>query len=310
MLKHLPSPLVIALSAVIFGLSTIGHTLPLYSVTLGKLMTASQRGRARLAQVSAAIGQSWIGVNNWLIAHTQTVHWEVTGIESLDPRRWYLVLSNHVSGLDIPVLQKVFHRKVPFLRFFLKKELIWVPVLGAAWWALDFPFMKRHSQEELEKNPSLRLEDAEATREACAKFRHVPTSILNYVEGTRFSQSKHEAQKSPYRHLLRPKAGGIAHAISAMGTQFTSLLDVTIHYPEGKASLVDLIKGRVPRIRVHVQERPIPADLLHGDYIADPAYRERFKAWLSSIWEEKDALLERWKSGDGSDAQTDSPAPA
>ncbi len=65
------------------------------------------------------------------------------GVDSLHQRGWYLVSSNHQSWVDILVLQRIFHGRIPFLKFFLKQELIWVPVIGLAWWALDFPFMKR-----------------------------------------------------------------------------------------------------------------------------------------------------------------------
>lgn len=298
MFRSLPMPVRAAIGMVGVVLSTLYWCAQLCAVTLVKLIIPMPAVRLRLSQTLAKIAQNWIGVNNWLMDNTQRVHWEISGLEGLSPRRWYLVLSNHISGLDIPVLQKVFHRNVPFLRFFLKQELIWVPVLGQAWWALDYPFMQRHSPAQLAKNPALRLEDVAATRRACEKFRQVPTAILNYVEGTRFSPAKHAKQNSPYRHLLRPKAGGIAYAISAMGSQFTSLLDVTIHYPDGKADLWDMLSGRVRRIVVHVQERAIPHEFIEGDYSEDEEYRTHFKEWLNEMWEEKDALLERLKQNE------------
>lgn len=292
MLRSLPMPLRTALGVLGFLCNTLFWCVVLFAVTLSKLLTRSEERRLAHSAALAEIAQRWIGVNTWLMEKLVTVQWDVTGLEGLDPHKWYLVISNHCSGLDIPVLQKVFHRRIPFIRFFLKKNLIWVPILGQAWWALDFPFMNRHSAAALARNPALRAQDREATRQACARFQRMPTAIFNFVEGTRFTPEKHAKQNSPYRHLLRPKVGGIAHAIEAMGSRFTALLDVTLYYPDGDVDLWGFARGRVRRIVVHVQPREIPHELLEGDYLDDEATRGAFRAWIDGLWQEKDDLLD------------------
>lgn len=310
MLSWMPVWLRAPLAVLLFVLNTLFWCIPLFAVTAVKLLTPTPERRIKLSATLARLAQNWIACNNRIIALTQRVKWELTGFEGLNPRAWYLVVSNHCSGLDIPVLQKVFHRRVPFLRFFLKSELIWVPLLGPAWWALDFPFMKRHSPEVLAAHPEKRLEDLEAARRACARFQHLPAAVLNFAEGTRFTPEKHAAQQSPFKHLLRPKAGGLAYAVSALGTRFNSLLDVTIHYPDGDVGIGDLIKGRVRRIVVHVEQRVIPNEFVEGDYTGDAEFRERFKQWLNEMWLEKDALLERLTALEQPAAAIETPVPA
>jgi 1-acyl-sn-glycerol-3-phosphate acyltransferase len=183
------------------------------------------------------------------------------------------------------VLQKVFTRRIPLLKFFLKRQLLYVPVIGLAWWALDFPFMQR-------KGGAASREDLERTRVACEKFRHVPTSVINFLEGTRFTQAKHDAQNSPFRRLLKPKVGGLAVALATLGEQFDAVLDVTIVYPAGPPTFWQLLTGHVPRVVVDVRRHAIPADLVGGDYISDPAIRQRMQAWVNTLWQEKDALIE------------------
>jgi 1-acyl-sn-glycerol-3-phosphate acyltransferase len=151
-------------------------------------------------------------LQQWLDGADAEGNWDVQGIAGLDPRGWYLVNCNHQSWADILVLQHLLTHRIPLLKFFLKQQLLWVPVMGLAWWALDFPFMRRHSEEVLKAHPELRGKDQEATRLACEKFSLIPTSVMNFCEGTRFTPTKHQRQQSPYRHLLRPKAGGIALA--------------------------------------------------------------------------------------------------
>ena len=209
------------------------------------------------------------------------------------------MVPNHESWVDIPVLQRIFLGRIPFLRFFLKQQLIWVPVLGAAWWALDFPFMKRHAKEFLEKNPEKRGEDLETTRRACEKFRDLPVSILNFAEGTRFTEEKRAKSGSAFRHLLPPKTGGVAFTATAMGPVLRSLLDVTIVYPAGRPTFWELISRGVPEIVVRAREIPIPPDWFTGDYQGDAAFRERVQADVRRLWEAKDAEIESLLSSSG-----------
>jgi 1-acyl-sn-glycerol-3-phosphate acyltransferase len=223
---------------------------------------------------------------------TQRTEWDVEGTAGLDYRSWYLVNSNHQSWVDILVLQHLLNRRIPLLKFFLKQQLMWVPVMGLAWWALDFPFMRRHSEEYLKKHPEMRKQDQETTRRACEKFALIPTSVMNFLEGTRFTPAKHARQQSPYKHLLKPKAGGIALALNAMGDKFRSVLDVTIVYPDGAPTFWQFLCGRVKRIVVRVQTLPVPRELATGDYAGDPAVREAFQRWVQDLWSAKDAQIE------------------
>ncbi|MEO8808652.1 MAG: acyltransferase [Rhodanobacter sp.] len=292
MLATLPPFIRVPLALLAFTLNTLLHVAWLFVFTLFKLVLPIRPIRRVCTRVLVAIAESWIGVNNLLFELFTRIRWQVEGLEGLRREGSYLVLSNHQSWVDIPVLQKLFNRRIPFLRFFLKQELIWVPLLGPAWWALDFPFMKRYSPQTLLRHPELQGKDREATRRACEKFRHMPVSVMNFAEGTRFTQPKHDAQSSPFRYLLRPKAGGVAFVLDAMGDAFNSILDVTIVYPHGPCTLMDLIAGRLREIRVHVLERPLDAGLI-GSYDNDAAFRGRVKAWMNGVWRDKDAQAAR-----------------
>ncbi len=239
----------------------------------------------RLAdRVLNTLAETWISINGTWMVLVQRHRWDVQGLEGLRRKGWYLVSSNHQSWVDILVLQRVLHRRVPFLKFFLKRQLLYVPVMGLAWWALDFPFMRRRSGS--------RSQDLATARKACERFRQLPTCVMNFLEGTRFSRAKHEAQASPYRHLLKPKVGGMATALSAMGERFDALLDVTIVYPGGVPTFWDLLSGRVRDVVVRVRSREIPQDLLGGDYEGDAAFRARMQAWVQQLWTEKDAHIQ------------------
>lgn len=233
-----------------------------------------------------ATASRWVANNNAWIAAVSPAEWDVQVSDGLRPGGWYLVSCNHQSWVDILVLQRVLHGRIPFLKFFLKAELIWVPVIGLAWWALDFPFMKRG------KGLNSRNGDLKTTRQACEKFKHIPTAVMNFVEGTRNTPAKRAAQSSPYKHLLRPKIGGLGVALATMGEQFESLVDVTIVYPHGTPTFWDLLTGRLDQVSVRVQKRGIPAEVLGGDPVADKAYRRRISDWVEQQWAEKDALID------------------
>jgi 1-acyl-sn-glycerol-3-phosphate acyltransferase len=274
--------------------STVLHTLVLFLVAALKWLLPVAGVRATLGRVLVRIAESWIGVNSALIDRFTPTRIVATGLPGLSADGHYLVLANHRSWVDIIVLQYVLNRRAPLMRFFLKSQLIWVPLLGLAWWALDFPFMKRYSRKVLAKRPELAGRDIAATRRACEKFRGMPVAIMNFVEGTRLTEDKRRRQQSPYAHLLKPKAGGMALVLDAMGEALHSVLDVTIAYPAGTPTLADLVAGRIPEVRVDVRAREIPADFAGLDYENDPAARVRYQRWLNGLWSDKDALLAGW----------------
>lgn len=271
--------------------NTILHVPPLLAVALIKALLPIRAARRVCSRVLMAIAASWIGLNTATIRTFTRLRFTVDVDAALRADGHYLVLSNHQSWVDIPVLQAVFNRRIPLLRFFLKSQLFWVPLLGMAWWALDFPFMKRYSREQLERRPELAGRDIEATRRACEKFRDLPVAVMNFVEGTRFTPAKHERQGSPFARLLKPKAGGVAFVLDAMGNALHSILDVTIVYPQGRPTMIDLFADRIGEVRVRVRELPIPAALLGGDYQNDAGVRERVQDWINDLWGQKDAVI-------------------
>lgn len=273
--------------------NTLVHALPLLAVAVSKAVLPFERARLACNPVLTGLGESWIAANSAMIDRFTRICFHVSESTPLHADGHYLVLANHQSWVDILVLQKVFNRRIPFLRFFLKRQLIWVPVLGLCWWALDFPFMGRYTRKQIAKNPALGKRDMEATRRACEKFRSIPVAVMNFVEGTRFRPEKHASQASPYRHLLKPKSGGVAFVIDAMGESLHAILDVTIVYPGGRPSMLDLIGGRMEEVRVAIRQRPIPDALIGGSYQDDRAFRARFQQWMNAIWEEKDAEITR-----------------
>jgi 1-acyl-sn-glycerol-3-phosphate acyltransferase len=271
--------------------NTLVHGLPLIALALVKLGIPWPAGRRALGRLLTAIAEDWIAVNTVLLRGLQEIRWDVRGLAGLNRNGWYLVISNHRSWVDIVALQAVLNRRVPFLKFFIKQELRWVPVLGLAWWALDMPFMKRYSREELERRPELRGVDLATTRRACARFRDLPTSVINFVEGTRFTPEKRARTGSAYTHLLNPRAGGIAFVLGALGPILHDILDVTIAYPAGAGGFWDLCCGRIRHVVIEVRRRPLEAWLTAGDYSEDAEFRRRFQEWLAALWAAKDARL-------------------
>lgn len=272
--------------------NTLFWAIPVYITAVFKLILPFRSARNFFDVILNFLSYYWIYCINGFLETVKTLKYDVTGIEKLKPNEWYIVVSNHQTMVDIIVLQKIFHGRIPFLKYFMKQQLIWVPVLGLAWWALDYPFMKRYSAELLRKKPHLRGRDVEATRKACAKFKDSPASIMNFVEGTRFSCAKQAAQKSPYRHLLRPRSGGVSYVLSMMGDNMRNLIDVTIVYPDGVENAWQFFCSRKSRILVRIEVLPIDPDL-RGKDPDDQEYRSRFNGWLNALWEKKDRTIEQ-----------------
>jgi len=293
MLKFLPSLLLGVLTFLLIVFNTVFWVTLFIPVILLKFIFFAPQFRHRCSLVLVAFASQWVECNSLILQIMHNIEWDIEGPANLNPQASYLVISNHRSWTDIVVLQHMFRGKIPFLKFFLKKELIWVPFLGLAWWALDFPFMKRYSRQFLEKHPELRGQDMVTTRKHCEKFKRSPVSVINFIEGTRFSSSKHLSQDSPFQNLLRPRAGGVAFVLAAMGDSLSGILDVTIVYPDNdSAALIwQLLQGKIPRIIARVRLLPVPEDVAGKDYLTDSDFRERMQNWVNRIWQDKDIRI-------------------
>ncbi|MDA8404243.1 MAG: acyltransferase [Desulfobacteraceae bacterium] len=291
MLSFLPGTVrgIIALILVIVNL--LFWLVFLIPFALVKLLVPAAAIRKPVNAALNFICTRWASCNKLILKLVNNIDWDIQGDEGLSMDKWYLVLSNHQSWADIVVLQFILNNRIPYFRFFLKQELAWLPIFNFVWYALDYPYMKRYSKEFIERNPNLKGKDIETTRKSCERFKDVPVAVMNFVEGTRFRPEKHQRQNSPYKHLLRPKAGGIAYVLSAMGEHLSAILDVTISYEPEATGLWNFMCGRVSAVRIRIRQMAITDEIL-GDYFDDSGFRERFQKWVNRLWENKDRLLE------------------
>lgn len=141
------------------------------------------------------------------------------------------------------------------------------------------------------KNPSLKGLDVERTKRSCRNFRHHPTTIVNFVEGTRFTAQKHKHQQSPFQHLLKPKAGGTAFALEVLNEQFDAMLNTSLVY-SGKSDHVcrNILKGELESINITIEVMPINTQMI-GSYQTDHAFRAEFQQYLNNLWTKKDKQL-------------------
>lgn len=274
-------------------INTLVCMVPLMTFAVLKLLIPVARFKAFCFETVRSIAATWISLNILIFRYLTPTHWDIRGQHVLKRNESLLVISNHQTWVDIPALMVAIHGKAPFFTFFLKRELIWVPLLGLAWWALEYPFMRRHSKAQLEKNPQLRGQDLDITRKACEQLHGRSVSLVNYLEGTRFTPAKHQQQQSPYQHLLKPKSGGVAFTLNAMQDQLDHYLDVTLVYPSKQPpTFWDLLSGRIGKVIIDIQKHPIPSAMMHGDYQQDPVFRANFQAWINQLWQTKDERIE------------------
>ncbi|PAU82055.1 acyltransferase [Halovibrio salipaludis] len=264
---------------------------PMMVIALAKLIVPHQPFQQRCARGVMWIAEKWVDANVAVLNRMLDTRWELRG--DFNPRldTSYLVLCNHQSWVDIAALVEVLNGRVPYYKFFLKRELIWVPLLGLAFWALDYPLMRRYSSEYLKKHPEKRGLDLEITRKACEKCRGMPITVVNFPEGTRYTPAKHEAQQPGFRHLLQPKAGGISFVLASIGDQIDTILDISIVYPDGVPGFWDLLANRIPRVIVDIRQYPLDQQWVRGDYRNDPAFRSRFQQWITELWQQKDERI-------------------
>jgi 1-acyl-sn-glycerol-3-phosphate acyltransferase len=240
-----------------------------------------------------AIFGAWTRGNDRVMDRLLDIAWDVRGVEGLSPAKSYLIAANHQSYLDVPVIERFLSRRIPFIKFFAKRELLFVPVIGVACWALEMPLVRRHSSEYLSKHPEMRGKDLETTMRACRSFGRQPEALLNFVEGTRFDEDKRAKQSSPFRYLLKPKTGGVSFVLAAVGDRLDTLLDVTIVYRSRRRIFWKFCTGENDRIVFEVVQREIPAEFRGQELIKSPELAADFRRWLEGLWREKDERIGR-----------------
>lgn len=280
-----------SLSTVVIFINTLVCTTVLNLLSIFKFLTPRGAMRNRVRGVLTGIAEAWASLNHVLI-DVLGVRWDLQIPTTLRRDGCYVVSCNHQSWVDIVVLQKALNRRIPFPRFFIKQQLLWVPFLGLTWWALDFPFMKRYSRAQLHRKPELRGRDLESARRACAKFQSIPVSMMTFLEGTRFTETKRAAQNSPYCHLLKPRTGGLAQVLYSLGDRLDSIIDVTIIYPDGRPGMWDLVSGRLQRVLLLANEVPIPEDFRGRNHRSDRAFKRELELWITKSWQDKDTLID------------------
>lgn len=280
------------ISLLLISMNTLFWGVPLIILTLLKLLAPTQALRNSLLKGLSNVALYWVGVNLWWMKHWLKTPISIRLPEDLGNDKWWLVISNHRSWTDIFMLFMALHRRIPMPRFFIKNTLIWIPIVGLAFWALEFPIMRRYSRQQLASNPELADIDRHATQRMCERAKDFPIAIFNFVEGTRFTPMKRDAQQSPYQHLLRPKAGGIAQVLNLMGSKLSGILDVTISYENPEPTFWGYLCGEEAPITLTIRRLEVPEWMLETQYHAQPQDKERFHQWINALWQEKDVLLD------------------
>lgn len=291
-MSRLLAAITLVLSVALAILVTIACSVPIIMAGIVKLLLPVPVIWRSISVFADFMMYCWCEGLALLLRLNPYLKWDVEGLEGLNKKHWYLLISNHQSWADIVILCVLFRKHIPMNKYFLKQQLAWVPFMGLACWALDMPFMKRYSRAYLLRHPEQRGKDVETTRRSCMKFRAHPTTIVNFVEGSRFTAEKKSQTRSPFNYLLPPKAAGIAMAMNVLGKQFDKMLNVTLCYPENdRLPFYDMLSGKMTKIVVRVSLVPITEEL-HGDYVNDKNFKRRFQLWLNRLWGEKDKQLE------------------
>lgn len=289
--RMLPAPVTGLITATLMTICIVFWFIVMFPFVIMRLIPVS--GVQRLAsKICVTIATLWVGSNQRIYKLMHGNQGQITIEGEFPTNSSFLVLSNHAAWADILVLFNTLHRHAPFGRFFLKKELIWIPIVGVVCWAMDFPFMARHSREKLAKNPELANSDLETTRQACEVYKTQPVTVINFLEGTRFTPTKQQKQRSQYNHLLNPKYGGLSTTLNVMGEQFAGLVNVTIVYEPGKGNKTwAWLCGRQQDMVVNIKVEKIDPLMIQGNYREDPSFKQLFKTWVNTMWLAKDKQI-------------------
>jgi 1-acyl-sn-glycerol-3-phosphate acyltransferase len=189
-----------------------------------------------------------------------------------------VVVSNHRSWFDILIIQHIITGLGgPMLKFLIKRQLIYLPVVGWLCFALNFPRLNRGQDR------AGRAQDFQSIQQAAKTMLELPGALMNFAEGTRFSPHKKQVRGSSYDYLLNPKAGGLRIILGSMGV--IDMVDITLVYPNDTVTFWQILGGALRTIDVH----------LHNTSSADI---DDASTWLAQRWRAKDELIRAARARD------------
>jgi 1-acyl-sn-glycerol-3-phosphate acyltransferase len=269
-----------------FALLAIGFgtLLPINFIQLSSLVVLPF-SRTAFRAVNRWCADTWWGLCVIGAEHFNGTQMIFTG-EDVAMRENAMLISNHQQMPDIPAIMKFSKTKERLgdLKFFVKKQLKWVPGMGWGMQFLDCLYIDRDWAS-----------DRENIRKTFASLvdGKVPVYLVSFVEGTRLTLPKLAAAQAYARdhgltlprHTLVPRSKGFAASVEGLRTHIDAVYDLTIAYEEAIPSLWQYIKGMVQRIHVHVRRFPV-AEL--------PESADDLRRWLMTRWKEKDQLLDHF----------------
>lgn len=293
MLHFLPAPILFVINFVWLSIGTTLLSIPVLLMAFIKLILPIRPVLKVVDVVNQLTFKCFCLNNAFLIRLTNKADWDIKGFENIKINGSCIIISNHVTWADIVLLCHLYRGRIPITKFFLKQSLIWIPVIGQVCYAVGMPFLRRYSRAKILKNPKLKNKDVNATRKACKSLVNYPSSLVNFVEGTRFTEAKAVAQKTPYQNLMPPKATSLAVALGIIGNNIDCILNTTLVYPDNKPGtniFMSLLCGRLHKFaaRVEVISKEEIQEHLIGDYLNDKQFKRNFNTKLRAIWQVKD----------------------
>jgi len=294
--KFLPPQLRAIICIILHFIIAVVLGVVIYLIAALKYVIPIKSWHIKCGHILNYIPVLWTDLNDLVMRLFTQLDIVLIGAENLQKKKWYLMTANHKSWSDVLILYRAFNHRIPVLKFFMKSQLLWIPVIGLGCWLIGYPFMKRYTKEQLAKKPELKGKDLITTRKLCERFKkeNIPMTIISFAEGTRYTSEKAARQQTPFKNLLKPRAGGLAYTLMAMGDSLQEFLNVTIVYPTGRYKCWDYMCGRINKVIIKIETYPLTSQTI-GDYDNSAEDRARFQSWLNDLWQKKDTEIEQVK---------------
>ncbi len=215
----------------------------------------------------------------------QRTRWHLKGLEGLDYQHSYLVTEQP------PELGR--HHGVAIRAQSTDSPAEVLPQagidLGAGDWSgvvgVGLSVHEALHQGLLGEAPEKKGKDLETTRKTCAKFRANPVGIFNLPKALGLRRANMPSRSRRFATLLKPKAGGIAFVLDAMGEQLKSLVNVTIHYPGGRPGYGTCSAARCRTWWCSLKRCRFQPSSSAGIMSRMRSIGWRSRGWINQLWE-------------------------
>ena len=120
MISFLPSPILLVINCILISLNVIVIATPMMVLGVFKFLLPFHFVAITIEKCNYYLYKTWVFDNRVIIRLTNNIKWHITGDKIPTTKKSCIIISNHISWLDILFIGCVYKGNVPTTKFHLQ----------------------------------------------------------------------------------------------------------------------------------------------------------------------------------------------